>query len=67
MTGDILNKDKRKKSIDQEQIFDIDMRSGVKAVLPTVKAIMARSIVEKHGLNEKQTADILGCPIAMIQ
>jgi predicted transcriptional regulator len=33
---------------------------GVKTVLPAVKAIMARSIVEKHGLNEKQTADILG-------
>jgi uncharacterized protein len=28
--------------------------------LPAVKAIMARSIVEKHGLNEKQTANILG-------
>jgi uncharacterized protein len=33
---------------------------GVKTVLPAVKAIMARSIVEKHGLNEKETADILG-------
>jgi predicted transcriptional regulator len=33
---------------------------SVKTVLPAVKAIMARSIVEKHGLNEKQTADILG-------
>jgi predicted transcriptional regulator len=33
---------------------------GVKTVLPAVKAIMARSIVEKHGLNERQTADILG-------
>jgi len=40
---------------------------GVITVLPAVKAIMARSIVEKHGLNEKQTTDILGCPIAMIQ
>jgi uncharacterized protein len=29
-------------------------------VLPAVKAIMARSIVEKHGYNEKQTADLLG-------
>ncbi len=28
--------------------------------MPAVKAIMARSIVEMHGLNEKQTADILG-------
>jgi uncharacterized protein len=33
---------------------------GVKTVLPAVKAIMARSIVEKHGLNEKQTAELLG-------
>jgi uncharacterized protein len=33
---------------------------GVKTVLPAVKAIMARSIVEKHGLNEKRTADLLG-------
>jgi predicted transcriptional regulator len=33
---------------------------GVKTVLPAVKAIMARSIVEKHGLNEKQTGDLLG-------
>ena len=33
---------------------------GVKTVLPAVKALMARSIVEKHGLNEKQTADLLG-------
>lgn len=29
-------------------------------MLPAVKAIMARSIVEKHGKTEKQTADILG-------
>lgn len=33
---------------------------GVKTVLPAVKAIMARQIVEKHGLNEKQTAELLG-------
>jgi predicted transcriptional regulator len=33
---------------------------GVKTVLPAVKAIMARSIVEKHGFNEKQAADLLG-------
>lgn len=33
---------------------------GVKTVLPAVKAIMARSIVQKHGLNEKQTAILLG-------
>ncbi len=33
---------------------------GVKTVLPAVKAIMARTIVEKHGYNEKQTAALLG-------
>ena len=33
---------------------------GVKTVLPAVKAIMAREIVEKHGLNEQQTAELLG-------
>ncbi len=33
---------------------------GVKTVLPAVKAIMARQIVEKHGLNEQQTAELLG-------
>lgn len=33
---------------------------GVKTVLPAVKAIMARQIVGKHGLNEKQTAELLG-------
>ncbi len=33
---------------------------GVKTVLPAVKAIMARQIVEKHGYNEKQTANLLG-------
>jgi predicted transcriptional regulator len=32
----------------------------VKTVLPAVKAIMARSIVEKHGYNEKQAANLLG-------
>jgi uncharacterized protein len=33
---------------------------GVKTVLPAVKAVMARTIVEKHGLREKQTAKLLG-------
>ncbi len=33
---------------------------GVKTVLPAVKAIMARSMVEKHELKEKQAADLLG-------
>jgi len=33
---------------------------GVKTVLPAVKAIMARQIVEKHGLNEQKTAALLG-------
>jgi uncharacterized protein len=33
---------------------------GVKTVLPAIKAIMARIIVEKHQINENQTAKILG-------
>jgi uncharacterized protein len=33
---------------------------GVKTILPAVKAIMARSIVEGHKISEKQTAEILG-------
>jgi predicted transcriptional regulator len=33
---------------------------GVRTVLPAVKALMARTIVEKHGLKEQQAADILG-------
>lgn len=33
---------------------------GVKTILPAVKAIIARTIVEKHGLKEKETAELLG-------
>ena len=33
---------------------------GVKTVLPAVKAIMAREIVENRGLNEQQAASLLG-------
>lgn len=33
---------------------------GVKTVLPAIRALMARTIVEKHGMKEKQAADILG-------
>ncbi len=33
---------------------------GVKTVLPAIKALMARDIVEKHGMKEKQVAEILG-------
>jgi len=33
---------------------------GVKTVLPAVKAIMARQIMEKHGFNEQETAKLLG-------
>jgi len=33
---------------------------GVKTVLPAIKAIMARQIVEKHGLNEQETGRLLG-------
>jgi hypothetical protein len=33
---------------------------GVKTVLPSVKAAMAREIVTNRGLNEQQTAELLG-------
>jgi len=33
---------------------------GVKTVLPAVRAVMARAIVEKHGMKEQQAAEILG-------
>lgn len=33
---------------------------GVRTILPAVKAIMARNIVENHGLKEKETAKLLG-------
>jgi predicted transcriptional regulator len=33
---------------------------GVKTVLPAVRALMARTIVEKHGMKEQQAAEILG-------
>ena len=29
---------------------------GVKTVLPAIKALLARTIVEKHGMKEKQAA-----------
>ena len=32
---------------------------GVKTVLPAVRALMARTILEKHGMKEEQAADIL--------
>ncbi len=33
---------------------------GVKTVLPSVKAVMAREIVTNRGFNEQQTAELLG-------
>ena len=33
---------------------------GVKTVLPAIKAVMARDLVEKHRMKEKQAAEILG-------
>src|ERR1035437_8501598 len=50
----------RKNTVNQRENLILPCEVGVKTVLPAVKAIMARSIVEKHGLNEKQTADLLG-------
>ena len=33
---------------------------GVKAVLPAIRALLARTIVDKHGMKEEQAAEILG-------
>ena len=33
---------------------------GVQTVLPAIRALMARTIIEKHGMKEKQVAEILG-------
>ena len=33
---------------------------GVQTVLPAIRAVMARTIMEKHGMREKQVAEILG-------
>ena len=33
---------------------------GVQTVLPAIRALMARTIVEKHGMKEKQAAALLG-------
>ena len=33
---------------------------GVQTVLPAIRALMARTIIEKHGMREKQAAEILG-------
>ncbi len=33
---------------------------GIKTVLPAIRALMARAIIEKHGMKEKQVAEILG-------
>ena len=33
---------------------------GVQTVLPAIRALMARTMVEKHGMKEKQAANLLG-------
>ena len=33
---------------------------GVQTVLPAIKALMARTIIEKHEMKEKQAGEILG-------
>ncbi len=33
---------------------------GVQTVLPAIRALMARTIMEKHGMKEKQIAELLG-------
>ena len=42
------------------KILRLPCEVGVKTVLPAIKALMARDIVEKHGMKEKQVAEILG-------
>ena len=33
---------------------------GVQTVLPAIRALIARTIVEKHGMKERQVAELLG-------
>ena len=33
---------------------------GVKTVIPAIRALLAIKLVEQHGMNEKQTAMLLG-------
>lgn len=33
---------------------------GIKTVIPAIRALLAITLVERHGMNEKQTALILG-------
>ena len=33
---------------------------GVKTVLPAIRAVMARVLIQKHGMKEQQVAEILG-------
>jgi predicted transcriptional regulator len=41
-------------------ILQLPCEIGVKTVLPALRAVMARVLVEKHGLKEQQAAEILG-------
>ena len=33
---------------------------GVKTVVPAIRALLAKKLVEQHGMNESQTAIVLG-------
>jgi len=59
MTRDIFiyisNRNKR----NGEQML-LPCEVGVQTVLPAIRAVMARDLVEKHGMKEQQAAEILG-------
>ena len=38
----------------------------VRTVLPTIRASIAKELVEKHGLSQKETAEILGVTTAAV-
>ncbi len=33
---------------------------GVKTVVPAIRALLAKKLIERHGMNESQTATVLG-------
>ena len=33
---------------------------GVKTVVPAIRALLAKKLIEQHGMNESQTATVLG-------
>jgi predicted transcriptional regulator len=43
-----------------ERFLLLPCEVGVKTVLPAIRAVVARRLLEKHGMKEKQAAEILG-------